>query len=76
MSAIIMVILAIAIIFWRPPFQLPRPSKKIITPIIVIIFVCSLLLIGTFKPPSNESCCNTPNKQTNSTETSFHGSAF
>ncbi len=76
MSTIIMVSLAIAIIFWRPPFQLPRPSKKIVTPVIMIIVVISLLLIGTFKSTSDESCCNQTTKQATSTETSLKRSAF
>lgn len=76
MSTAIMISLAIAIIFWRPPFQLPRPSKKIISSIIMIIIVISLLLIGTFKSTSNESCCNQITKQVNSAETSLKRSAF
>ncbi len=76
MSTIVMISLTIMIIFWRPPFQLPRLSKKMITPIIIIIFVCSLLLIGTFKSPSKESCCNESTKQAISSKTSLKRSAF
>lgn len=76
MSTIIMISLSIAIIFWRPPFRLPHPSRKIITPIIMILVVISLLLIGTFKSASNESCCNQPLKQTNGTETTLKRSTL
>jgi glucan phosphoethanolaminetransferase (alkaline phosphatase superfamily) len=76
MSTIVMISLAIAIIFWRPPFRLPRPSRKIVTPIIMILVVISLLLIGTFKSASNESCYNQTLKQTNCTETTARRSAL
>jgi len=76
MSTIVMISLAIAIILWRPPFQLPRLSKQQIISIVMIIIVSSLLLVGTFKSASKESCCNESTKQATSTETSLKRSAF
>jgi len=53
MSSIILLLLAMAIIFWRPPFRLPQAAKRAITPIILLIILSSLLLLGTFKPYAN-----------------------
>lgn len=55
MSTIIMICLAIAIILWRPPFRLPRPSKKGIIPILIIIILGSLLLLGSLKSTSENA---------------------
>lgn len=76
MSTIVMISLAIAIIFWRPPFQLPRLSRKRITSIIMIIIVSSLVAVGTFKSAPKERCCNQSTKQAASTESSLKRSAF
>lgn len=76
MSTIIMISLALAIIFWRPPFQLPRLSRKTITPIIMIIILSSLLLLGTFKSTSNDSCCQKTSRQADSTAPLLKQSTF
>jgi hypothetical protein len=76
MSTIIMISLAIAIIFWRPPFQLPRFSRKTITPIIMIIIVSSLLLLGTFESSSDKACCPETASQTHSPESLLNQSTF
>ncbi len=76
MSTILMISLAIAIIFWQAPFQLPRPSRKIIDPIVIIIIISSLLLIGTFKSSSKESCINQTAKQVGASDTLLRPSAY
>ncbi|UCE08109.1 MAG: hypothetical protein JSW07_08815 [bacterium] len=76
MSTIIMISLAIAIIFWRPPFQFPRLSRKTITPIIMIIIVASLLLLGTFESSSDKGCCPKTASQAHSPESLLDQSAF
>jgi len=76
MSTIIMIILAAAIIFWHPPFQLPRLSKRTLTPIIMIIILSSLLLVGAFKSTSDEVCCQKTASQNDFTQPQLNQSTF
>ncbi len=76
MSTIIMLSLAIVVIFWRPPFKFPQPSKKMIMPILMIIILSSLILWGTFRSTSNGDCCQKTVKQNESSGTLLRQSTF
>ena len=76
MSTIIMICLAIAVILWRPPFRVPRPSKKSITPILIIIILSSLLLLGSFKSTSEDACCQQASACAESSEAILNQSSF
>jgi len=56
MSTIIMIILAGVIIFWHPPFQLPRLSRRIIAPILIIVIVGSLFLLVSLSSTAKKEC--------------------
>ena len=49
MSTIFVLSLALVVIFWRPPFQIPDYLNKFLKPIILIIIISILLLIGSIK---------------------------
>lgn len=68
MATMIMLCLAVALIFWRPPFRLPHISRKLLIPIILILIFSSLLIIGTMRSTSNNSQSQQTTKPTQSTE--------
>lgn len=76
MSTIIMLSLATIVIFWRPPFKFPHPSKKMIMPILMIIILSSLILLGIFKSTSNGDCCQKTVKQNESSGPLLRQSTF
>jgi len=55
MSTILLLILAMAIIFWHPPFQIPDRIKQISRPIILVILIIILFVIGAVKSFSRKT---------------------
>ena len=49
MSTVISFLLAIAIIFWRPPFKTSNYLKRIFRPIVLIILLLLLIFIGVVR---------------------------
>ncbi len=49
MSTAIFIFLAVVIIFWHPPFQMPLTFKKIFRPVILVILLILLLFIGALE---------------------------
>ncbi len=49
MSSLIIILLAIIIIFWRPPFRMPGFFYKVFTPLSVLIVFVLILLFSILK---------------------------
>lgn len=59
-STIVIFILAAAIIFWRPPFQVSSRFKQIFVPIILTIIITLLFMLGSFSSNSENPISKSP----------------
>lgn len=59
-STIFIIILAAAIIFWKPPFQISMEMKKMVVPLILTIIITLLFILGSISKDTKHPISKTP----------------